>query len=493
MKHGEKKSRGTALAPAKFKTATFARIAWAGRLFRTTAFKLALAYVIIIGLGFTLALGRLGENVAELIDQQIGQTLDADVKGLTDQFEEGGLGQLVNVVQRRALAPGASIYLVTASNGMPIAGNVLELPPGMLNQTEAVEISYERPGEANVRRWALARVSVLSGGFRLLVGHDLEDRRRLGRILGSALTGSLLWLLAIGAFGGFLVGRRLLQRVDAMSAKAATLLHEDLTGRLPLSGAGDELDRLAQNLNVMLDRIARLMEGIREVSDNIAHDLRTPLTRLRNHAEQALLADEGEAASQDDARKLALERVIEEADGLIRIFNALLLIARAEASPSSEGFSELDGAALAADMAELYEPSAEERGVRLKVAAQGAQKFRGHRELIGQALANLIDNALKHGAPALPGETGEVAVAVTGDARAVEISVGDRGPGIPAADRERVLDRFVRLEASRSRPGSGLGLSLAAAVAQLHGGALRIEDNAPGLKVTLRLPREAAP
>jgi len=484
---------GRALALETFKTATLARLAWAGRLFRTTAFKLALAYVIIIGLGFTLALGRLGENVGELIDQQIDHTLDADVKGLTDQFEEGGINQLVNVVQRRALAPGASIYLVTASNGVAITGNVLELPPDMLDQTDAVEVSYERPGEANVRRWALARVSVLPGGYRLLVGHDLEDRRRLGRILGSALTGSLLWLLAIGAFGGFLVGRRLLQRVDAMSAKAATLLQEDLTGRLPLSGAGDELDRLAQNLNVMLDRIARLMEGIRQVSDNIAHDLRTPLTRLRNHAEQALLAGEGEAGSQEDPRNLALERVIEEADGLIRIFNALLLIARAEALSSSEGFTELDGVALAADMAELYEPSAEERGVRIKVESRRAEKFRGNRELIGQALANLIDNALKYGAPALPGEGGEVTVAVTGDARAVKISVGDRGPGIPAADRERVQDRFVRLEASRSRPGSGLGLSLAAAVARLHGGALRIEDNAPGLKVTLSLPREAPP
>ena len=267
---------GRALAPENFKIAALAQLAWAGRLFRTTAFKLALAYVIIIGLGFTLALGRLGENVGELIDQQIDQTLDADVKGLTDQFEEGGIGQLVNVVQRRALAPGASIYLVTASNGVAITGNVLELPPDMLDQTDAIEVSYERPGEANVRRWALARVSVLPGGYRLLVGHDLEDRQRLGRILGSALTGSLLWLLAIGAFGGFLVGRRLLQRVDAMSAKAATLLQEDLTGRLPLSGAGDELDRLAQNLNVMLDRIARLMEGIRQVSDNIAHDCARP-------------------------------------------------------------------------------------------------------------------------------------------------------------------------------------------------------------------------
>jgi signal transduction histidine kinase len=491
MTHGEKKRRGRFVQLSEIKNAILAQIAATVRMCRTIAAQLALAYMIIIGLGFTLALGRVGENVRELIDQQIGQTLDAELKGLTDQYEEGGLTQLVNVVQRRAQAPGASIYLVTAPNGMAIAGNVLELPEGVLDQTEPAEIAYERPGEANSHSRAVARAVLLPGNFRLLVGHDLEDRERVGRILSAALTGSLPWLLAIGAFGGFVVARRLLQRVDAMSAKAATLLHADLSARLPLSGAGDEIDRLAQNLNAMLDRISRLMEGIRQVSDNIAHDLRTPLTRLRNNAEQALFAGKSESADRQASLEHALERVIEEADGLIRIFNALLLIARAEALSSSGGFAELDGAALAADMAELYEPSAEERGVRMKVETRGAEKFRGNRELIGQALANLIDNALKYGAPVLPGQLGEVAVTVGGDARAVEISVADRGPGIPAADRERVLERFVRLEASRSRPGSGLGLSLAAAVARLHGGQLRVEDNEPGLKVTLRLPREA--
>jgi len=490
------KKKGTALQPAEFKSTTLSRLGSADRFFRTTSFKLAMAYVVIVGVGFTLALSRVGENVRELIDQQIGQTLEAELKGLNDQYQEGGLAQLVNVVQRRSAAPGASIYLVTSPNGSAVAGNVQELPTGILDQTApaAVTISYERPGEPNLRRRAMARVFVLPGNFRLLVGYDLEDRERLGTILGSALMGSLPWLLSIGAFGGFLVARRLLQRVDAMSAKANTLLQVDLTGRLPLSGAGDEIDRLAHNLNAMLDRIARLVEGIKQVSDNIAHDLRTPLTRLRNNAEQALFAGDGDAAGRQAALEHALEKVIEEADTLIRIFNALLLIARAEASTSSsEGFAELDGAALAADMAELYEPTAEEHGVTMKVAAEGEQKFRGHRELVSQALANLIDNALKYGEPNLPGQLGEVTVSVGGDARFIEISVGDRGPGIPAADRERVLERFVRLEASRSRPGSGLGLSLAAAVARLHGGTVRIEDNAPGLKVTLRLPREIAP
>ncbi len=457
---------------------------WA-RLFRTTAFKLSIAYFVIIGLGFTLVLDKVGENVRELIDQQMRQTIEVDLKGLADQYAEGGLTQLVAVVDRRARFPGASIYLVVSPTGVVLAGNVLELPADVLDQKNAVETSYERIGEPNAKRRAIAQVFELPGHFRLLIGHDLEDRERLSHILGSALFTSLLWLLVIGAFGGLFVARRLLNRVDAMSAKAATLLQEDLSGRLPLSGSGDELDRLARNLNAMLDRIASLMDGIRQVSDNIAHDLRTPLTRLRNNAEQALQLDEGEAAC-----RAALEQVIDEADGLIRIFNALLMIARAESHSSGETLSDLDAAALARDMAELYEPAAEEEGVALGVDAPAPLPFRGQRELIGQALANLIDNALKYGAPDLPGGQARVEIFARGDEDRVEISVADRGPGIPAEQRSRVLERFVRLEDSRSRPGSGLGLSLAAAVARLHGGELRLEDFSPGLRVVLSLPRQ---
>ncbi len=453
------------------------------RLFGATAFKLAIAYFVIVGLGFTLVMGRVGENIRDLINDQTRQTIDAEIKGLADQYETGGLTQLVAVVQRRSRAPGASIYLVAAPNGVAVAGNVLQLPAGVLDQKTAVELDYERLGEPNVERHALARVFTLPGHFRLLIGHDLEDRERLRRILGSALFTSLLWLLGIATFGGLFVARRLLQRVDAMRAKAANFLQGDLTGRLPLSGADDELDRLARNLNAMLDRIARLMEGIRQVSDNIAHDLRTPLTRLRNNAEQALQLETGE-----DGARAALEQVIEEADGLIRIFNALLMIARAELQASREDFSDLDAAELARDMAELYEPAAEEVGIALRVEAPAPAPIRGQRELIGLALANLIDNALKYGAPEVPGETAEVSVKAEKVGDRIEIAVGDHGPGIPAPERERVLDRFVRLETSRSRPGSGLGLSLAAAVAHLHDGVLRVEDNAPGLRVVLSLP-----
>ena len=235
---------------------------------------------------------------------------------------------------------------------------------------------------------------MLPGGFRLLIGHDLGDRARIGAVMVRALAISLIFFAALAALGALFVARRVLQRIDDMNTSAHGIMAGDLTRRLPVSGSGDELDRLAEGLNEMLGRIAELMAGLREVSDNIAHDLRTPLTRLRNHAEAAL-AFGGDAA----AYRLALEKTIEESDALIRIFNALLLIARAEAGGDIEPLQLFDVGEAARSVAELYEPIAEEEGVALTVRTEGALIVRGNRELIGQAIANLVDNALKYGAP----------------------------------------------------------------------------------------------
>jgi signal transduction histidine kinase len=286
--------------------------------------------------------------------------------------------------------------------------------------------------------------------------------------------------------GGVFVARRVLTRIDQMTETTRLIMAGNFSGRLTVSGTDDELDRLAQSLNMMLERIQELMKGLKEVSDNIAHDLKTPLTRLRNSAEDALR----NFHSVDDLR-LALDHVIEEADGLIKLFNALLMIARADAGGAFDKGDTLDLSAIAHDVVELYEPLAEEVGIKLSVKAIAPLEIRGSRELLGQALANLLDNAIKYSAaPANDHaiQANEIIVAVERKNDIIELSVADRGPGIAEADRGRVLDRFVRLETSRTRPGSGLGLSLAAAIARLHNGTLKLEDHMPGLRVVLSLP-----
>ena len=452
------------------------------KLFKTTAFKLSLGYLVIFGIGAAVVFGSVAWNVRTLIDEQIGETVDAELTGLAEQYLSGGIRRLVAAVERRAGQPGSSLYLVTTSAGVTLAGNVAELPDGVLARPGLVETAYQRTGEGeSAPHDALARIVALPGGFRLLVGRDVQEREGLRRVMARALVTSLALLLVVGTLGGLFVARRVLARVDAISAKAQTILNGDLAGRLPVAGSGDELDRLTQNLNAMLERIGGLMTGLRDVSDNIAHDLRTPLTRLRAGAEAAL-------RSGDDpgAHAIALEKVIAESEGLIRVFDALLMIARAEAGSGQDAMQVIDVGTAARDVGELYEPAAEEVGGTLDVEVEAGLAVRASRELVGQAIANLVDNALKYGA-----EDG-TAPAVTVFARRVggmiEIGVGDRGPGIDAADRARVLDRFVRLEGSRSRPGSGLGLSLAAAVAGLHHGEIRIEDNEPGLRVVIALP-----
>jgi signal transduction histidine kinase len=294
-------------------------------------------------------------------------------------------------------------------------------------------------------------------------------------------------VVVLGILGGLFITRRVLRRVDAMTETTRIIMAGELSGRLPVAGTGDELDRLAENLNEMLERIEALMAGLKEVSDNIAHDLKTPLTRLHNRAEDALRMARGES----DYRE-ALERTLEESESLIRTFDALLMIARAEAGHARDNMAEFDAAEIARDVGELYEPVAEEKGITLKIEADQAAPVKGNRELVSQALANLIDNAIKYAGPDRPGANGEAAqivVRALNDGERIFLSVDDRGPGIPAEDRSRVTERFVRLEQSRSKPGSGLGLSLTAAVARLHGGELKFEDNRPGLKSIIALPR----
>ncbi len=455
-----------------------------GKLLRTTVFKLSLAYLVIFAIGCGLLLGRVGLTARLFIDEQTAETIDAEINGLSEAYGRGGIRRLVDAVERRSRQPGSSLYLVTTFAGESIVGNVAEISTGVLETPGGSEITYKRVGDEGAAHPAVARVFVLPGGFRLLVGRDLADREALRGILVRTLLTSLVWLTVIGVSGGAFVAARVLKRVDAMNESARGIMLGEMSRRLPMAGTGDELDRLAHNLNDMLDRIAQLMIGLREVSDNIAHDLKTPLTRLRNGAEAALRVDAG-----DTERKAALENIIGESDGLIRTFDALLMIARLEAGSLTESMTDFDIGAAARDVAELYEPSAEENGMTLVYAGEPGLVVRADRDLVSRALSNLIDNALKYGKSNNPDATSDIRVETRQVGASVEIIVADHGAGIPdAADRTRVLDRFVRLEASRSAPGSGLGLSLVAAIARLHKGALRLEDNAPGLRAVLALP-----
>lgn len=283
------------------------------------------------------------------------------------------------------------------------------------------------------------------------------------------------------------MSRNMLRRLDAINRTSGEIIAGDLTRRVPLTGSGDEFDALAENLNRMLDRIERLMKGLREVTDSVAHDLRTPLNRLRNRLEESVARLNAGGALTNEKAAGEIERAIAETDQLIGTFNALLLIAETDAGTTRAAMSALDLGSVAADVVELYEPLAEEKKLGLTLVPAGAVAIEGNRSLIAQALANLVDNALKY-TPA----GGKVRIRAALTEAGVDLSVADSGPGIPAADRPRVTERFVRLEASRNSPGTGLGLSLVAAVAHFHNAELVLEDNAPaGLKAVLRFPRTA--
>jgi signal transduction histidine kinase len=464
-----------------------------GKLLRTTAFQLTLVYLLIFILFAASLLGYFALNTRRLITEQITTTVNTEISGLSEQYTQGGIRRLVIVVDLRSRRPGSSLYLVTTPTGEGLAGNVGSLEPGVLDHPGWLETNYRRldAPEGSDHR-ALVQVVQLPGGFHLLVGRDLEERERLFGIIQNAGQWSIALVIVLGLIGGFFVSRRVLKRIDAMTGTSQTIMAGDLSGRLPVAGTGDELDRLAENVNAMLDRIEALMKGLKEVSDNIAHDLKTPLTRLRNRSEQALRHPTGESGY-----RAALEATIAESDDLIRTFDALLMIARAESGQARDNITEFDAAQIARDVGELYEPLAEEKGLELKVDAPVEAPVRGNRELVSQALANLIDNAIKYAAPngkangvANAAANGAVIVVAAGrEGERIALSVADHGPGIPEADRGRVVERFVRLEQSRSAPGSGLGLSLASAVARLHGGELKLEDNHPGLRSVIALPR----
>ncbi|MEW9806787.1 sensor histidine kinase [Mesorhizobium sp. ZMM04-5] len=473
-------------------------------IMRTTAARLSALYFILFALCAILLVFYMTSLSASMLTAQTMDTIDEEVQGLDRAYRAGGLPLLVRVVGQRSRQPGANLYLIADANGRILTGNVESLEPGVLETTgwTGHPFTYQRYGEGaaerrapsvseleapptstETRHAAIALVSRLPNQMIVLVGRDLGEPERFRDVIRQAL----IFALSIMALGGLLiwyfVGRRALKRIDSVSEAGKRIMGGDLSGRLPVTGAGDEFDRLSENLNMMLTKIAGLNEGLRQVSDNIAHDLKTPLTRLRNRAEAALAGDPGEAGYRE-----ALEATISESDRLIKTFNAILMISRLEAGYSAETSTRIDLATAVHDVVELYEPAAEEVGVKLEAPVEGSFVVDGNRELIAQALSNIVDNAIKYSTGSTEAPTVRVSLAQKGGD--ISVTIADNGPGIPdQGDRDRATERFVRLEQSRSQPGSGLGLSLAKAVMKFHGGTLELLPGDPGLSVVMTFPR----
>jgi signal transduction histidine kinase len=459
------------------------------RLLRTTAFRLSLIYLGLFATAAAAAVGYIYYKTNTLLTEQLQDALQAEFDSLNDRYRQSGLDGLRRAIASRSETPGNSLYLLANAEGRHLAGNLKAVSEELWNSTGNVAFFYRRAYDDKVeRRFAFAVVLRLANGYRLVVGRDIEDQRQFGQVVRRAFLWTLAGMILVGLGGGVFIGRSLLNRIETMTDATRKIMAGDLSGRIPLSGTDDEFDRLATSLNAMLKRIEELIAGFKEVSDNIAHDLRTPLNRLRNRVDAALL-------ERNDPRSYreVLQATIEDADELIKTFDALLSIARLEAGAAQTTNERFSLSAVVTDVAELYEPVADERGLALKIEADGQTMMEGKRELIAQAVANILDNAIKYGVPADAatgkGVDSSILVRLVPRDNVAEILVADHGPGIPPDDRERVFKRFVRLEASRSLPGSGLGLSLAAAVARLHGGKLVLADNGPGLVATLSLRR----
>lgn len=439
--------------------------------------RFAIIYALVFGLSAFLLAMALWYSTLGLLQNQAQDAVRNDAQTLLEHFEIGGLGSLSVAIASRLDSSNDpdGIYLLTNQENEPIAGN-LDQWPANLNQ---VGLWYELPvRQHGVRSIALLRMDVLPNGMKLLVGRDMRARLELRNVLRAGLVWALCLVVVLGLFGALLI-RSLFQRtIRDVSITAAAIARGDISRRVPVNGQGDEFDDLAMTINDMLDRISRLMDGVRQVSNAIAHDLRTPVTRARARLEDAALH-----AHSKEEMEAAIDRAIQDLDSMMAVFQALMRISEIEAGARRAAFAAFDLGPVLLDIAELYDAVAEEKGITLKTTIKSPLLVLGDRDLLQQAVVNLLDNALKF-SPA----GSEVELAAQRMNNVVVIMVADQGPGIAEKDRSRATERFFRGEAARNTSGYGLGLALVAAVIQLHNGTLNLEDNKPGLRAALALP-----
>ncbi|UHD18167.1 sensor histidine kinase [Thiocapsa bogorovii] len=458
----------------------------AANTLRSSTFRLAVLYVLLLGVSVGILMAFIYWSTAGYMDRQTAATIEAEIRGLAEQYRRRGLAGLSSVISERVARDpvGSSVYLLVDDNLERLAGNLDRWPTGFPGSEGWIRFRLRERGPDRAEEHAArGQVFLLRGGLRLLVGRDVRDLEATRALILDALAWGLAITAALALLGGWVMSAGVMRRLEIINQTAGKIMAGDLSRRIPLNGSGDDFDELAENLNRMLERIEQLMAGVRQVSDNIAHDLRTPLTRVRTKLE--LLYNELEDC--ENARSLAGE-AIADAEEMLGTFNALLRIARIESGARRAAFARVDLGALMEDLAELYEPLAAEKGQSLTLRLDGPAQVMGDRDLLFQALVNLVDNAIKYTPP-----RGTIALAVASREDGVILTIRDSGPGIPPEARERVLDRFVRLDDSRSTPGSGLGLSLVKAALDLHQASIALGGDADGLLVTIRFRDARSP
>jgi signal transduction histidine kinase len=448
---------------------------------RSSTLKLALISIAIFGAAVIALFSYVYWSTASYVRSRSDGAIAAEHAVLRQAYASAGRSGLIAAIERRIaenrLAGGR--YLLADPSSGPVAGNLAAWPPA-LNGSNGWENFPAPAGTPNSSGRPLLRAifDTLPDGSRLLVGKDIDDLDEFAHRIETALLLGILLIFVLAGVASVSVTRRTVGRIEAINATSKAIMHSGLGQRIPLRGTDDEWDQLAANLNSMLDRIEGLMAEVKQVTDNVAHDLRTPLARMRGRLEKAYNAQ----GSNDHDRAL-LGDTLADLDGVLRMFSSLTRISQIEANERADAFRAVNLSATAREVVELFDAAAEDTGGRLGVVGDDDVILTGDRDLLFDAVANLVDNAIKHGRDA-----GRVTVAVTRSDSGPEISVADDGPGIPVQEHQHVFKRFYRVERSRRTPGNGLGLSLVAAVARLHGAHIDLEDNAPGLKVRLRFP-----
>jgi signal transduction histidine kinase len=452
-------------------------------LIRSARTRLVIASAFLGIISITLVLGLVYWTANRIIEAETRSVVDAEISGLADSYSSLGMSGLARAINRRidSTTEPDALYLLTDRFGNPIAGNLAAWPTSVAPGGGWVEIELIRTDINRTVPISAASIQ-LRGGERLLVGRDASARQRFDRVLGQSLALALAIAIALSLMIGWLLTRLGFRRVGEISETAREIVSGDLTRRMPARADGDEFDQVALTLNEMLDRIEALVANLRMTTNSLSHDLRSPLTRLRGQVE--LMMDDAELSTAE--RTAVGENALREVDHILRVFADLTEIARAEAGIGRSEFRALDLAALTRDVAEFYQPVAMEQDISIRVAGHEVE-VPGHRALLNRAVSNLLENAIRHAPPG-----SEIFVQTRQSGSRAIVSVADRGAGVPLADRDRILDPFVTLDPSRTNGTTGLGLTLVASISRLHGGEVSIADNAPGLEVSMDIPRRPA-